>query len=182
MTGSLPRHAWGSCKSRRKGARLWAWPPVAHAAAQGMAPGAQLPRGARRQAAPSARRHFGGRVAPGVGAPPARLPDDTGLSYELARVLFLFADSVALPILAFIAALILRRLPWAHGGTGRLPSAARPHAGRSRAARRGRTAMLNKAYFLELAGWITAVSAPCVSVVGYTVDVTERRGRSRRRA
>jgi len=43
--------------------------------------------------------------------------------------------------------------------------------------------MLNEAYFLELAGWITVVSMLCVSAVGYThIAVTEWRRWRRRRA
>jgi len=105
MAEGIPRYAWDSSK----GALPWTWPPMAHAAGQGGAAGARVPNGAQPRVAPRARRHFGGHAPPGGGTAPARLPGDTRSSYGLAGGLYLLAARAALPVLALLVVLYLKR-------------------------------------------------------------------------
>jgi len=105
VTDNLPSYLLRNWKPHHKGVSPWTWPPVAHAAPQDLAPGAQPPAGAaQRRTAPRARRHFGGRArrAPaGGGTPPARLPGDAESVHARNRGIFTFVEQLIVA-LAFI--------------------------------------------------------------------------------
>jgi len=75
---------------------------MAHAAPQDLAPEAQAPNGAQPSTAPRARRHFGGRAAPGGGTPPARLPGDAESVHARHSGLFVLGDKALLLLGAFL--------------------------------------------------------------------------------